>query len=67
MKTPYCGQTCRNTAPHSCTAQDLYLDFLSVAVVCRGLPVEKYSRQEVVTIYWGFGLWWGNVCSQNAK
>ena len=34
---------------------------------CRGLPVEKYSRQEVITVYWGFGLWMGNVVSQNAK
>lgn len=33
----------------------------------RGLPVEKYTREEVVTIYWGFGLWWGNVVSQNGK
>ena len=34
---------------------------------CRGLPVAKYSREEVVALYWGFGLWWGKVVSQNAK
>ena len=33
----------------------------------RGVPVERYTREEIVTVYWGFGLWWGKVVSQNAK
>ena len=37
------------------------------SIRCRGLPVEKYTRQQIVIIYWAFGLYWGNVRSQNSK
>ncbi|KAK9919027.1 hypothetical protein WJX75_008803 [Coccomyxa subellipsoidea] len=33
----------------------------------RGLPVDKYTRLQTLIAYWGFGLYWGNVVSQNAK
>ena len=29
--------------------------------------MEQLTRQEVVTAWYGFGLWWGTPCSQNAK
>jgi hypothetical protein len=35
--------------------------------LARGLPVERYSRLQTLIAYWGFGLYWGNVVSQNAK
>ncbi len=33
----------------------------------RGVPVDRYSQRESVLAYWGFGLYWGRVVSQNAK
>ena len=27
---------------------------------CRGLPVERLSRLQILIAYWGFGLHWGN-------
>ena len=33
----------------------------------RGLPVERYARDEVETIYWGIGCYLGEVISQNAQ
>lgn len=35
--------------------------------VGRGLPVERYSREEVMLAYWGLGLHWGPAKSNNAK
>lgn len=29
--------------------------------MCRGLPVERYTRKQVVIAYWGISLYWG-VC-----
>eukprot|EP00884_Botryococcus_braunii_P012120 jgi/Botrbrau1/20909/Bobra.0135s0040.1 len=33
----------------------------------RGLPVDRWTRRQVVIAYWGMALYWGNVLSQNAK
>eukprot|EP00775_Hariotina_reticulata_P009087 gene9087-9257_t len=33
----------------------------------RGLPVDKWSRQETLIAYWGIGLHWGNLRRQNEK
>ena len=44
-----------------------YLYRFCFNVICRGLPVERYSRLQTLIAYWGFGLYWGNVVSQNAK
>ncbi|GAB4818759.1 hypothetical protein N2152v2_005805 [Parachlorella kessleri] len=33
----------------------------------RGFPVEQLTRQEVVTAWYGIGLYWGVARSQNAK
>ncbi|KAK9840646.1 hypothetical protein WJX81_006750 [Elliptochloris bilobata] len=35
--------------------------------ILRGLPVERYTRKQIVIAYWGISLYWGNVVSQNAK
>ncbi len=35
--------------------------------LCRGVPVDRYSRQETIAAYWGFGLYWGKALSQNKK
>lgn len=36
-------------------------------VLLRGLPVARYTRREVATIYWGLGAWLGRAVSQNAQ
>lgn len=36
-------------------------------VLLRGLPVEKYTLDEIKTIYWGLGTHLGSIVSQNAK
>lgn len=36
-------------------------------VLMRGLPVERYSVQELKTIYWGLSVNLGRVMSQNAR
>jgi len=36
-------------------------------VLLRGLPVERYSVQELKTIYWGLSVNLGRVMSQNAR
>lgn len=33
----------------------------------RGVPVDRYSREETIAAYWGFGLYWGKAVSQNKK
>lgn len=33
----------------------------------RGVPVERYSREESVIAYWGMGLYWGPMKSNNKK
>ena len=33
----------------------------------RGVPVDRYSRKEIIIAYWGFGLYWGKAVSQNKK
>ena len=33
----------------------------------RGLPVEKYSRRDLETIYWGIGTYMGRPISQNGE
>lgn len=33
----------------------------------RGFPVDRFSRWQIVTAYYGFGLWWGRPQPQNAK
>lgn len=35
--------------------------------VLRGLPVEKYSKEELRLIYWGIGLHMGTAVSQSSK
>lgn len=35
-------------------------------VLLRGLPVERYSLEEIETLYWGMGCHFGDVISQNA-
>lgn len=35
--------------------------------IFRGLPVERYSRADLETIYWGIGTYMGNPISQNAQ
>jgi hypothetical protein len=32
-----------------------------------GFPVEQLTREEVVAAYFGVGLHWGSLISQNAK
>src|SRR5579864_7310872 len=34
--------------------------------VMRGFPVDKYTPQEMQTIYWGIGAHFGSGCSQSA-
>lgn len=34
---------------------------------CRGIPVDVYTRQQVMIAYWGMGKYWGNANLQNAK
>ena len=36
-------------------------------VVCRGVPVQEWSRLQVLVAYWGIGLWLGRVMPQNKK
>jgi len=36
-------------------------------VLLRGLPVAKYSRQQLRDIYWGIGRHWGTLITQNVK
>ena len=36
-------------------------------VLLRGLPVERYSMDELKTIYWGIGTHLGNAVTQNAR
>lgn len=33
----------------------------------RGVPVDRYSRNETIIAYWGFSLFWGKAVSQNKK
>eukprot|EP00884_Botryococcus_braunii_P013847 jgi/Botrbrau1/22463/Bobra.0091s0065.1 len=33
----------------------------------RGLPVDRWTRRQVLIAYWGLALYWGNIVSQNAK
>lgn len=35
--------------------------------VCRGVPVDRWTRQQVLIAYWGMGKFWGNANAQNAK
>jgi hypothetical protein len=35
-------------------------------VLIRGLPVERYTRREAATAYFGLGTWFGRARSQNA-
>ena len=34
---------------------------------CRGLPVERYTREETIIAYWGIGTHWGKAQSNNKK
>lgn len=34
--------------------------------IIKGVPVERWSREESVTAYWGMGLRWGRAVSNNA-
>ncbi|MFM9928379.1 TauD/TfdA family dioxygenase [Variovorax sp. H27-G14] len=36
-------------------------------VVLRGLPAEKYSREDLRLMYWGIGLYMGTAVSQSSK
>jgi hypothetical protein len=36
-------------------------------VILRGLPVKRYSLDELKTIYWGIGCHLGNIITQNAR
>lgn len=36
-----------------------HMGWKCLAVLCRGLPVERYSRKQVVIAYWGISLYWG--------
>ncbi|MET4236059.1 hypothetical protein ABIA85_009374 [Bradyrhizobium sp. LA6.10] len=36
-------------------------------VLLRGLPIDRYTRKQVATIYWGIGLHLGKPVSQNGK
>ena len=33
----------------------------------RGVPVQRYSRQETMAAYWGIGTYWGKAQSNNKK
>ncbi|HIE49814.1 MAG TPA: TauD/TfdA family dioxygenase, partial [Gammaproteobacteria bacterium] len=33
--------------------------------VLRGLPIERYSREEAQIIFWGLGAYWGEAVGQN--
>ncbi len=35
--------------------------------VCRGLPVQRYTRAQTIIAYWGIGLYWGKAQSNNKK
>ena len=39
----------------------------SSALACRGVPVQRYSRQETMIAYWGIGTYWGKAQSNNKK
>ncbi|MGY4408326.1 hypothetical protein ACVWW4_000062 [Bradyrhizobium sp. LB7.1] len=41
-------------------------DGLGLALI-RGLPVDRYTRKQVATIYWGIGLHFGKPALQNSK
>lgn len=34
---------------------------------CRGLPVQRYTREQTIIAYWGMGLYWGTAVTQNKK
>ena len=34
---------------------------------CRGLPVERYTREQTIIAYWGIGAHWGKAQSNNKK
>ena len=34
---------------------------------CRGVPVLRYTRTEVMAAYWGIGTYWGKAQSNNKK
>lgn len=36
-------------------------------VLVRGLPIARYSSEEVALIYWGIGMHFGTPCAQNAR
>lgn len=38
-----------------------------LVIGCRGVPVDRYARQESIIAYWIFGLFWGKAVSQNKK
>lgn len=33
----------------------------------RGVPVQRYSREQTIIAYWGMGLYWGTAVTQNKK
>jgi hypothetical protein len=33
----------------------------------KGLPVQKWTREEAILAYWGLGTYWGHAVSQNGK
>ena len=35
--------------------------------VCRGVPVDRYSREETMVAYWGIGMHLGRANAQNRK
>ena len=36
-------------------------------MLCRGVPVGRYSRAEAMAAYWGIGTYWGKAQSNNKK
>lgn len=58
-----CNAPCKACLTTAC----IVLVSAADAAVCRGVPVDRYTRLETVAAYWIFGLFWGKAVSQNKK
>ena len=46
---------------------DVHQDLTCNTALCRGLPVQRYTREQTISAYWGIGLYWGKAQSNNKK
>lgn len=35
--------------------------------LCRGLPLQRFTREQTIIAYWGIGTYWGKAQSNNKK